>query len=434
MDDRPIILTGHRPTGPRHLGHLVGTLESWARLQDSYRCIFLVADLHVLTTDYAHPERVRANTLEIVLDWLAAGIDPDHALLALQSAIPAHSQLTILFGMLTTVGRLTRVPTYKEQIQQLGVQPSLGLLTYPVLQAGDILAYKAQAVPVGEDQLPHIELARETARRFNQLYGETFPEPQAMLSANPRLPGVDNRTMHTSYGNGIFLRDTPEETARKVMSMFTDPTRIHPTDPGHVEGNPLFIYEDIFNPDHEEVEDLKERYRKGTIGDVEVKRRLAASLNTYLAPLRARRADAIRGFGGSDLLAVDDLDAIAGEREAEHALFDLYNRCRAEGASLLFAASAPAAQLGLGLPDLVSRLSACTQVALKPLDEAERRVLLRGRALERGIELDDVVLDWLFTRSKRDLATLFDLLDRIDRASLAAQRRVTVPFLRTLLD
>lgn len=153
-----------------------------------------------------------------------------------------------------------------------------------------------------------------------------------------------------------------------------------------------------------------------------------------ISALRARRADAIRGFGGSDLLAVDDLDAIAGEREAEHALFDLYNRCRAEGASLLFAASAPAAQLGLGLPDLVSRLSACTQVALKPLDEAERRVLLRGRALERGIELDDVVLDWLFTRSKRDLATLFDLLDRIDRASLAAQRRVTVPFLRTLLD
>ena len=146
----------------------------------------------------------------------------------------------MLLSMLATVGRLERVPTYKEQIQQLGLSPSLGLLTYPVLQTADILAYKAKAVPVGEDQLPHLELAREIARRFNQLYGETFPEPQALLSANPRLPGIDNRTMHTSYGNAIFLNDTPEETTRKVMSMYTDPTRIHPTDPGHVEGNPVY--------------------------------------------------------------------------------------------------------------------------------------------------------------------------------------------------
>jgi len=283
------ILTGHRPTGPRHIGHLMGTLETWARLQDTYECFFLVADLHVLTTDYEHPQRVRENTLGIVLDWLAAGIDPDRSTLVLQSAVPAHTQLDTLLGMLVTVSRLNRVPTYKEQVKELHLQPSLGLLAYPVLQAADILVYKANTVPVGEDQLPHIELTREVARRFNQLYGETFPEPDGLLSSTPRLPGTDNRTMHTSYGNAIFLRDTPEETARKVMSMYTDPTRIHANDPGHVEGNPLFAYLDAFNPNQAEVDELKARYRSGTVGDVEVKRRLAVVLNEYLAPIRRRR-------------------------------------------------------------------------------------------------------------------------------------------------
>ncbi len=283
------ILTGHRPTGPRHIGHLAGTLTNWARLQDSYECFFLVADLHVLTTDYTHPERVRQNSFGIVLDWLAAGIDPERATLVLQSAAPAHAQLETLLGMLVTVGRLSRVPTYKEQVHELQLQPSLGLLGYPVLQAADILVYKADTVPVGEDQLPHIELTREVARRFNQLYGETFPEPQGLLSTTPRLPGTDNRTMHTSYGNAIFLRDTPEETTQKVMAMYTDPTRIHATDPGHVEGNPVFAYHDAFNQDKAEVAELKERYLAGTVGDVEVKRRLARALNETLAPIRQRR-------------------------------------------------------------------------------------------------------------------------------------------------
>jgi tryptophanyl-tRNA synthetase len=268
----------------------MGTLENWARLQDTYECFFLVADLHVLTTDYEHPQRVRSNSLGIVLDWLAAGIDPERATLVLQSAVPAHTQLDALLGMLTTVSRLTRVPTYKEQVKELHLQPSLGLLGYPVLQAADILIYKADTVPVGEDQLPHIELTREIARRFNQLYGETFPEPQGLLSATPRLPGIDNRTMHTSYGNAIFLGDTPEETTRKVMSMYTDPTRLRATDPGHVEGNPTFAYHDAFNRNRAEVEDLKSRYVVGKVGDVEVKRKLAAALNEYLAPLRERRA------------------------------------------------------------------------------------------------------------------------------------------------
>lgn len=287
------ILTGHRPTGPRHIGHLVGTLENWTRLQDSHECFFLVADLHVLTTGFAQPERIQDNILNMLADWLAAGIDPSRSTIVLQSIIPEHAQLSLLFSMLTTVARLERVPTYKEQIKELDLQPSLGLLTYPVLQAADILLYKAQVVPVGEDQLPHIELARETARRFNQTYGKTFPEPDALLSEAARLPGLDNRTMHTSYGNAIYLRDTAKETERKVMSMYTDPTRIHATDPGHVKGNPVFAYHDIFNPDKAEVEEFKSRYQEGKIGDVEVKHRLVEVLNAYLEPLRERRAEYI---------------------------------------------------------------------------------------------------------------------------------------------
>ncbi|MGD8403139.1 MAG: tryptophan--tRNA ligase [Anaerolineales bacterium] len=287
------ILTGHRPTGPRHIGHLVGTLENWTRLQDTHECFFLVADLHVLTTGHAQPEHIQDNILNMLADWLAAGIDPSRSTIVLQSIIPEHAQLALLFSMLTSVSRLERVPTYKEQIKELNLQPSLGLLTYPVLQAADILLYKAQVVPVGEDQLPHIELSREIARRFNQTYGNIFPEPGALLSKAARLPGVDNRTMHTSYGNSILLKDTPEETERKVMSMYTDPTRIHATDPGHVDGNPVFTFHEIFNPDKEEVEEFKTRYRKGRIGDVEVKRRLAEVLNAYLAPLRERRAEYI---------------------------------------------------------------------------------------------------------------------------------------------
>ena len=284
------ILTGHRPTGPRHIGHLVGTLENWTRLQDSHDCFFLVADLHVLTTNY-QPEHLQDNVRNMLADWLAAGIDPERATIVLQSIIPEHAQLALLFGMLTTVARLERVPTYKDQVRELNLQPSSGLLTYPVLQAADILLYKAQVVPVGEDQLPHIELARETARRFNQTFGQTFPEPEALLSQAARLPGTDNRTMHTSYGNAIFLRDTPEETTRKVMGMYTDPTRLRATDPGHVEGNPVFALLDVFHADKAGLDELKLLYTEGKIGDVEVKHILAGSLNAYLAPLRERRQE-----------------------------------------------------------------------------------------------------------------------------------------------
>ncbi len=289
MEKKGRILTGHRPTGPRHIGHLAGTLENWVQLQDSYECFFLIADLHVLTTDYEHPGRIPGNILEVLADWLAVGIDPGRSRIVLQSAIPQHAELAIALGMLVTVARLSRVPTYKEQVQALHLKPSLGLLNYPVLQSADILLYRADAVPVGEDQLPHLELSREIARRFNQLYGETFPEPQGLLSPTPRLPGTDNRSMHTSYGNTIALRDSAEETTRKIMGMYTDPTRLHASDPGHVEGNPVFDYHNVFNPNKEEVAEFKERYIKGKIGDVELKRRLAQVLNEHLAPIRQRR-------------------------------------------------------------------------------------------------------------------------------------------------
>jgi tryptophanyl-tRNA synthetase len=199
MTEKGRILTGHRPTGPRHLGHLVGTLRTWADLQDQYQCFFLVADLHVMTTDYSHPERIKENTLGVLADWLAAGIDPQRSTIVLQSAVPEHAQLSLMLAMLTTVSRLERVPTYKDQIKALNQKPSLGLLTYPVLQAADILLYRADHVPVGADQLPHLELAREVANRFNQTYGNVFPLPQAVLSQMPRLPGVDNRTMAMQF-------------------------------------------------------------------------------------------------------------------------------------------------------------------------------------------------------------------------------------------
>ncbi len=260
-------------------------------MQDDYECFFLIADLHVLTTDYEHPKSIQQNIVDVVTDWLAAGIDPKRATLVRQSALMEHAQLALLLGNLATVARLERVPTYKEQIQQLNLNPSLGLLTYPVLQSADILIYKANLVPVGEDQLPHIELTREIARRFNTLYGNTFPEPEGLLTKTARLPGTDNRTMHSSYNNAIRFMESEEETTKKVMSMYTDPTRLRATDPGTVEGNPVFEYQDVFNPNKDEVADFKKRYREGKVGDVDVKKNLAAALNKYLAPIRKRRAE-----------------------------------------------------------------------------------------------------------------------------------------------
>lgn len=286
------ILTGDRPTGWLHLGHYVGSLKNRVKLQDEYECFFIIADLHTLTTAPEKTTDLKENIKEQVLDYLAVGIDPKKSTIYLQSEIPEVTQLATIFGMLVSVPRLQRVPTLKEIMRDLSIeQASFGLLGYPVLQAADVLMVRADLVPVGKDQVSHIELTREIARSFNNLYGEVFPEPDALVGEVPTLPGINGQTkMSKSLGNAIYLSDDEKAVKEKVMRMYTDPTRIHPTDPGHVEGNPVFIYHDAFNSDKKEVEDLKNRYKKGTVGDIEVKEKLVRSLNGFLAPLRDKRA------------------------------------------------------------------------------------------------------------------------------------------------
>ena len=286
------LLTGDRPTGKLHLGHYVGSLENRVRLQEEYECFFLIADFHVLTTGAEKTREIADNIRDLVLDYLSVGIDPGKSTIYLQSLVPEVAVLHLIFSMLTSVPRLQRVPTLKEVMRDLKIETaSLGLLSYPVLQAADILMVRANVVPVGKDQASHLEVTREIARRFNELYGPVFPEPDTLTGRVGTLVGTDGEAkMSKSLNNAIFLSDDPETVTRKVSGMFTDPTRIHPTDPGHVEGNPVFAYHDAFNRNRAEVEELKERYRKGTVGDVEVKRRLARALNEFLDPIRERRA------------------------------------------------------------------------------------------------------------------------------------------------
>ena len=289
------VLTGDRPTGRLHLGHYVGSLENRVRLQDKYDCFFLVADLHMLTTQY-EPQDLKEtaeNVRGLVLDYLAVGIDPEKSVIYLQSLVPEVTELFTLFSMLITVPRLQRVPTLKDVMRDLEIETaSLGLLSYPVLQAADILMVRANVVPVGKDQASHLEVTREIARRFNGLYKPVFPIPQTLVGDVPLLPGTDGKTkMSKSLGNAIYLSDDPQTVEARVMSMFTDPTRIHATDPGHVEGNPVFAYHDAFNPSKGEVEELKTLYRQGRVGDVEVKRRLSRALNQFLEPIRQRRGE-----------------------------------------------------------------------------------------------------------------------------------------------
>ena len=286
------ILTGIRPTGALHLGHYVGALENWVRLQEEYECYFLIADYQALGDHLDDIPGIRQSVMEVTLDWLAVGLDPQRSTFVVQSYVPEHAELTMLLSMLTPLGMLERNPTLKaerEQVEAKGL--SVGFFTYPVSQIADILLPKAHLVPVGEDQLPHIEMTREIARRFNRSYGEVFPEPQGLVGRVPRLPGTDGQAkMSKSLGNVIYLSDDADTVTQRVKSMYTDPTRIHATDPGHVEGNPVFAYHDAFNANRDEVEELKERYRAGQVGDVEVKQRLAAALNAFLDPIRERRA------------------------------------------------------------------------------------------------------------------------------------------------
>lgn len=286
------ILTGDRPTGKLHLGHYVGSLANRVRLQDVYDCYFIVADYHVLTTRYERASEIGAFVREQVIDYLSVGMDPERSTIYLQSLVPEVCELHLLYSMLISVPRLQRVPTLKDVMRDLEIEnASYGLLGYPVLQAADITMVRANLVPVGKDQSSHLEVTREIARRFNELYGEVFPIPDTLIGDVPTLVGTDGKAkMSKSLGNAILLSDTPDDLRKKVMSMYTDPTRLRATDPGHVEGNPVFQYHDAFNADTAEVDDLKERYRAGRVGDVEVKKKLVAALERFLEPIRERRA------------------------------------------------------------------------------------------------------------------------------------------------
>jgi tryptophanyl-tRNA synthetase len=289
------VVSGMRPTGRLHLGHLVGALQNWEQLQREYDCLYFVADWHALTSEYASTSEITANALDNVADWIGAGIDPGKSTFFIQSLVPQHAELYLLLQMVTPIPWLERVPTYKEQIDQLAEKDlsSIGFLGYPLLQTADVIIYDAHYVPVGEDQVPHLELSREVVRRFHNFYGEVFVEPQPLLTPTPRLPGLDNRKMSKSYGNTIDLSDSPETVVKKVRQMYTDPKRIRADIPGTVEGNPVFVYHDAFNSNRAEVEDLKARYRAGKVGDVEVKTKLATAINAMLDPIRERRAAAL---------------------------------------------------------------------------------------------------------------------------------------------
>jgi len=291
--ERKRILTGDRPTGKLHLGHYVGSLANRVRLQDQYECFFIIADLHTLTTrpDRESIEQVAENAREMVLDYLSCGIDPAKSRIYLQSAVHEIFELNLFFEMLVSVPRLQRIPSLKEMAQNANLnEMPFGLLGYPVLQSADILLPRAHLVPVGKDNESHVELSREIARRFNYLYGEVFPIPDVLVGDVPTLVGTDGSAkMSKSLNNAILLSDDAKSVEKKVRGMYTDPKRVSADVPGTVEGNPVFSYHDAFNGNRQEVDDLKERYRRGAVGDVEVKEKLAVALNAFLEPIRERR-------------------------------------------------------------------------------------------------------------------------------------------------
>ena len=290
---RKRILTGDRPTGRLHVGNYVGTLANRVKLQHSYETFLLVADHHMLTTKLDGLSQIEQNIRDDVIDNLAVGVDPEKVTYFLQSLVPQIPELHLYFSMLVSVPRVQRIPTLKDQLRDHGLaQPTYGLLGYPVLQAADILIVKGDLVPVGRDQESHIELTREIARRFNELFAPIFPVPESLIPDMGLLPGVDGRDkMGKSLDNAIFLSDDQKTVERKVMGMYTDPNRVRADTPGRVEGNPVFVYHDTFNPDKAEVDDLKSRYREGKVGDVEVKRKLLAAMEKFLAPIRERRRE-----------------------------------------------------------------------------------------------------------------------------------------------
>ncbi|HLE48974.1 MAG TPA: tryptophan--tRNA ligase [Patescibacteria group bacterium] len=287
---RKRILTGDTPTGKLHIGHFLGTLENRVKLQSEYETYILLANIHAYANNYQNSKKINEDVYNVFLDNLAVGIDPNVSTIFLESGIPEIYELYGLFLTMVKHSRALRNPSVKEEIIYKKLDPSVGFVIYPILQAADILGFNANLVPVGEDQLPVIEQTREIARDFNQAYGETFVIPEAKVGRVARLIGTDGKLkMSKSGGNAILLSDDEETLKKKVMSLYTDPNRIHPTDPGKVEGNPVFIYHDAFNPNKEEVSDLKERYKNGKVGDIEVKEKLFVALNNFLAPIREKR-------------------------------------------------------------------------------------------------------------------------------------------------
>jgi len=294
------VFSGMRPTGKLHLGHLAGALTNWINLQDKYECFYEMADLHALTTDYQNPFGIRENITEMLLDFFAFGINPKKATVFVQSKIPEISELHLLLSMFTPLGWLERCPTYKEQVTQLKDKEiaNYGFLGYPVLQTADIISVKAEKVPVGEDQIPHLELAREIVRRFNHLYGQLFPEPEAILTATPKLLGTDGRKMSKSYGNAIFLSDTPEDIKKKLTTMFTDPLRPYRKDPGHPEACPVFGIHLLYNQANSLR--IKNDCLSAKLGCTECKKNLTEVLVQYLAPYQKEREKLIKDSAGFD--------------------------------------------------------------------------------------------------------------------------------------
>lgn len=286
---KKIVLSGARPTGAIHLGNYFGALHNWVNLQDKYDCHFFIADWHALTTGYADTESLREHTVSLMADFIACGLDPDKSVIFLQSQVPEHAELFLLFSMNIPLSWLERCPTYKDQLNQLKEKDitTYGFLGYPCLQAADILMYLADYVPVGEDQLPHLELTREIARRFNHLYGKTFPEPQPLLTEAKVLPGTDGRKMSKSYDNTIAFADTPEEVRKKVMNMVTDPARIRKTDPGHPEVCSVYSFHKVFS--EAEYEEIGRACRAGEIGCVQCKKKLAEKLAEFHTPIHEKR-------------------------------------------------------------------------------------------------------------------------------------------------
>jgi tryptophanyl-tRNA synthetase len=289
MTARDRVLSGMRPTGKLHLGNYLGALDNWVRLQETHDCFFFVANWHALTTGAENVGEIPANTLDMIADWLGAGLDPERCTMFIQSLVPEHAELHLLFSMITPLGWLERVPTYKEMVEQLGLEsPSYGLLGYPLLQAADILMYKPRWVPVGVDQVPHIELTREVARRFNATFGEVFPEPHAKLTEIPKVPGTDGRKMSKSYGNAIYLSDPPDLIQQKVRPMMTDPARKRRSDPGNPEVCPVFDLHKIFTSEGDR-EWAAAGCRSASIGCLDCKGKLLEHMVPALGPIRERR-------------------------------------------------------------------------------------------------------------------------------------------------